>query len=111
MATHLPPNFVQQFFDLKKRVDRALRFLGGIGCVDGMQWGTATTSAVSGIQSVHITFPWAFTDTPNVQITALSSAPGTVVECSANNVSTTGFDLLVDRTSATATVANWLAIN
>src|SRR5690606_3456741 len=61
--------------------------------------------------SVHVTFPKPFKTKPTLTATANSTVPGkSVVEVSATNVTTTGFDLVVYRTTKVTTGVWWQAI-
>lgn len=62
--------------------------------------------------SKTVSFGKTFSSTPNVIISAETSGPGTaVLECSATNISTTGFTAWVYRTDTVATVLHWIAIS
>lgn len=56
-----------------------------------------------------VTFPQAFTAVPRVVATALTSVPEKV-NLSVKDVSTTGFSLYMNRTSATNTSVCWIAM-
>lgn len=57
-----------------------------------------------------VVFDNAFSSTiPAVMVTANSTLPGTVIECSASNTSTSGFTINVARQNQTATGVYWVA--
>lgn len=58
-----------------------------------------------------VSFGTTFTATPRVFATAVSSVPGsTVIEVSANNITTTGCDIVLYRTNNNVTLVNWFAV-
>lgn len=63
-------------------------------------------------QTVDVAFPaGAFTAPPVVTATAGGGVPGTVMELTITNVSTTGFTLVGARQTATNTNVWWIAID
>jgi len=77
-----------------------------------LQWGTVSITPVANTPTgANITFPIAYDDVPNIQVSAVSSVPGTnILGCAHGNDSTTGTTLYVTRTNTVATVLRWFAI-
>ena len=77
-----------------------------------IQWGSTSITPVANTPtSVEITFPIAYTSTPGIMTSGLTSVPGTMVLGEGhNNDSSTGTTLWVTRTNTTATVVRWLAV-
>jgi hypothetical protein len=84
------------------------------GMVKAMATGTVvvTPSAANTPTMVSVSFPAGrFTATPNVQVSALTTVPGSqVTGVAANAPSSTGFDLYVTRTNTTNTTVSWSAV-
>lgn len=88
----------------------------------GVLAGTATVNLSTSISntffnaayfrdSITIGFPAGyFTNTPNILVTGRSTTPGVLLEVSYSNQSATGFTAWVARSSNTATVIDWMAI-
>lgn len=72
---------------------------------------TITPSAANTVTSGAISFPAGrFPSTPQVQVTAATTVPGSqVLGVGVSGVSTTGATIYVDRNNTTATVINWFA--
>lgn len=61
--------------------------------------------------TVNVKFDTQFTSKPVVTATVVSTVIGTtLLECGVSNVTTTGFDITILRTNATATSVNWIAV-
>ena len=61
--------------------------------------------------TVNVKFDRQFTSKPVVTATVVSTVIGTtLLECGVSNVTTTGFDITILRTNATATSVNWIAV-
>lgn len=76
-----------------------------------LQRGVASLKMTAKNQTVktHVTFPQAFTLVPTVVCTPLSAAPGNV-HISVKNVTTTGCDIYMFRSTKQNTSVNWIAI-
>lgn len=60
---------------------------------------------------VHLTFPRPFSVMPSVNVTPVTSEPGTkVTGVSVSSVTKDGCDIILTRTTATKTSINWIAI-
>lgn len=69
-----------------------------------------TPSAANTPTGKAVTFPYAFTASPAVVVSPLSTVPGTTVKgWGQSNVTTTGFTAYVTRSNTTATVLHWIA--
>lgn len=77
-----------------------------------LQWGSVTITPVANTPtSAAITFPIAYDEVPNIQVSAVSGVPYTNVLGYAHaSDSATGTTLWVTRTNTTATVLRWFAI-
>lgn len=60
--------------------------------------------------SVDVTFPQTFRSEPEMTASALSAAPGTVVEVTVDAITTTGARIWMNRASSTATSVSWIAV-
>ena len=61
--------------------------------------------------TARITFDVPFAGVPSIQVTARTSVPGgTFLEASYTDVSTTGFTIVIARSTDTTTNVDWLAI-
>ncbi len=80
---------------------------------DGLliQWGrqTVTPTAAGTTTTLSMTFGTAYTGTPVVMATPVTSVPDRV-RVSVANVDSTGFDLVLNRTDTTGTGIQWVAI-
>ena len=80
---------------------------------DGLlvQWGrtTITPTAVDTVTTAEVTFRKAYTGTPVVMVTPVTTVPDTLSAAPAN-INSTGFDLKLVRSGLTATGVQWLAI-
>ncbi|MFB7900384.1 hypothetical protein ACFC1B_29150 [Streptomyces xiamenensis] len=57
-----------------------------------------------------ITFPaGVFTSPPVMSVTARSTVPGTVMECTYTSVSTTGVTVIVARSNQNSVILDWVA--
>lgn len=76
------------------------------------QGSVSITPVGSGmVTTSHLTFPKAFSGTPNVMVTPRSSVVGeSVIGWGCGNPTNTGVDLYVTRTNTVNTILNWLAI-
>lgn len=82
--------------------------LGGFGIQTGK---TRITPKPNEQTSIHVTFPKAFEDTPEVFLTARSSVAGkALLGFGTMDTTKTGFDIYVLRTNDTYTDISWLAI-
>lgn len=77
-----------------------------------IQWGSVSITPVANTPtSANVIFPIAYDVTPDIQVSAVSSAPYTnVLGYSHGNDSATGTTLYVTRTNTVATVLRWFAI-
>lgn len=74
---------------------------------------TSTPGSGGNIFTGHVDFPAAFASPPVVFVNAISSVPGGtsgMIECSATNETTTGFDVYTNRGNTTGHRVNWVAI-
>lgn len=61
--------------------------------------------------SFTVTFPEDFfLTTPIITVTARTSVPGTLIECTYDNESKDGFDVVAARSTDTSTVVDWTAV-
>lgn len=103
---------------IQEMVDDALSTLSNAITVDSngnvsfrnLQSGTAkvTVKKANVTSTVNVTFPQAFTKTPKVVITPVSTAPGKV-SVGVSNITTTGFTVNLYRTNAVDTTIKWIA--
>lgn len=77
-----------------------------------LQWGTVSITPVANTPtSASVTFPIAYDDVPNIQVSVVSGVPGTNVSGYSHlNDTATGTTLYVTRTNTVATVLRWFAI-
>jgi hypothetical protein len=90
-----------------------VKVLDGILYVnDPFQAGNATITPVANTAtSLSVTFKVPYSTAPIVTATAITGGPGSnVQEISVNNVTTTGFDVVIYRTNTTVTWVNWMAM-
>lgn len=76
-------------------------------------WGVVTVTAKKANESASspVVFPFAYTNNPNVQVSAENMDPGVrVTGCSYDNLTLTGCNIYVTRTNTAATRVSWLAI-
>lgn len=89
---------------------------------DLVQAGTDTVALVTSVPTTFynadywrgtttVTFDIEFPllTTPAVMITPHSTVPGTVIECSVQNLTTTSFDAVIARSNQTTTGFSWIA--
>lgn len=74
--------------------------------------GTVVCKATANTPTkTSVTFSSAFSATPTVVVTPISTQPGTYVKCvSVSNVTTKGFDIYLNRTDANSTTVAWIAM-
>lgn len=77
----------------------------------GMQHGFVNVTPVADTPTkAHVTFPQAYAETPTVVVSGVSAVIGSTLKgVSVQNISTTGFDVYVNRTNATETAVMWIA--
>ena len=90
--------------------DSACGALGDINAITSIANSNKTEASI-GKFGVGFKAVFAYTSTPGIMTSALTSVPGTMVMGEGhNNDSSTGTTLWVTRTNTTATVVRWLAI-
>lgn len=74
--------------------------------------GTVVCKATANTPTkTSVTFSSAFSATPTIVVTPISTQPGTYVKCvSVSNVTTKGFDIYLNRTDANSTTVAWIAM-
>lgn len=93
-------------FMLTAQVNKSAPGIAGVQCNGSIP----ITPVANAPSAVHINFPWTYDAPPMVWVTANSAVPGTQVqEVTAANVTTTGCDLYIYRTTATQTTLFWRA--
>ena len=60
--------------------------------------------------TAHVTFPTPFSAPPYVVVSGQSSVPGVLTEVTSINLSATGFDAMISRTTQASTVVYWIAV-
>lgn len=76
-------------------------------------WGIVdiSTETAGEASSVSVTFPVAYSDKPNLQVSCQNSDPGVrVLGCSYDNLTKTGCDIYATRTNVNVTKISWIAI-
>lgn len=79
--------------------------------VRNIQHGSATvkTSKAKTTTTKHVTFAESFTSTPHVNVTPVSSVPAKI-SVSVSSVTTTGFDIVLYRSTKARTSVHWIAM-
>ena len=100
-------------WDIVGRVLTAANQTGKFKTHDGLliQWGrnSITPTAAGETTNLSLTFPEAYAYTPAVMVTPVTSVPHTL-SAAPMNITTTGFDIALNRDGTTTTGVQWLAI-
>lgn len=105
------PNFPEQSEAQLLAIEATLKPTGDfVARLPWVQSGMVAVTATNGIGSTYVQFAEAFPSRPVIIVEPHTSTTGVVRNVQFNNPTAQGFDMVLQRSSSTATNCSWIAV-